>query len=477
MTLSANKAGIIRGSQALMHSLNSYRKWCRCCAALLLLAFGSLSAASTHTGFPVKPADTDQATWTTLQNAVAETVPESIELTANDGALSDQFGISVALSGTTALVGAESKTVGSNFAQGVVYVFTFNGSTWVQRQELTASDGAGGDGFGSSVALSDTTALVGAAGKTIGSNSGQGAAYVFTYNGSAWVQQQQLTASDGAAGDDFGNLVALSATTALVGAAEKTIGLNYAQGAAYVFTFNGSTWNQQKELTASDGHVYDQFGWSVALSGTTALIGAYFKTIGSNTQQGSAYVFTFNGSTWSQQQELTANDGAAYDYFGSSVALSGTTALVGAFEKTIGSNTAQGAAYVFVDSGGHWTQQQELTASDGATYDEFGNSVALSDTTALVGADEKTIGSNAIQGAAYVFEHSGNTWIQLHELTARNGIPQDFFGSSVALSGTSALVGASGSTGLDNSPGAAYVFNPVSDAIFCNGFDGTGQCK
>ena len=210
-----------------------------------------------------------------------------------DGADGDNFGISVALSGTTALVGAPNKFIGSNNYQGAAYVFNPVAIPPLEGTELTAGDGARGDQFGWSVALSGNTALVGANGKTIGSNEHQGAAYVFTYNGSIWVQQQELTASNGAAGDNFGFSVALSGTTALIGANGTIDRL----GAAYVFTFNGSAWGQQQELTASDGAAGDEFGWSVALSGTTELVGAPNKTIDSQSGQGAAYVFTPGSDT------------------------------------------------------------------------------------------------------------------------------------------------------------------------------------
>ena len=453
--------------------------WCHGLAILFVLASTYLSAATRLPSFPAKPADIDQARWTALQNAVATALPTaaSAELTAGDGAASDNFGYSVALSGTTALVGALYHRVGSNSNQGAAYVFTFNGSTWIQQQELTASDGAADDYFGISVALSGTTALVGAPDHMVGSNKYQGTAYVFTFNGSTWVQQQELTTSDGAGSDNFGGSVALSGTSALVGAHAKTIGPNAEQGAAFVFTFNGSTWIQQQELTASDGAADDYFGLSVALSGTSAVVGAPDHMVGLNSAEGAAYIFMYNGSTWTQQPELTAGDGAASDYFGFSVALSGTTALVGAHFKTIGANSEQGAAYVFTLSGSAWVQQQELTASDGAAYDEFGYSVALSGTTALVGAPDHMVGSNALQGAAYVFQESGSTWIQ-QELTASDGAAFDTLGFSVSLSGTKALVGAYEETiGSNEFQGAAYVFTPVSDTIFCDGFDGTGICK
>ena len=180
-------------------------------------------------------------------------------------------------------------------------------------------------------------------------------------------------------------------------------------GALYPVTVD--PWIQQQELTAADGADDDVFGYSVAVSGETAIIGAAGKTIGNNSGQGAAYVFTCSGTpcTWTQQQELTAADGARDDEFGNSVAVSGNTAIIGAWGKNslylpgdpMTAVAPQGAAYVFTCSGTpcSWTQQQELTASDGASDDEFGNSVAVSGETVIIGAAYK----NSYQGAAYVF--------------------------------------------------------------------------
>ncbi|MSQ08671.1 MAG: hypothetical protein EXR44_05165, partial [Dehalococcoidia bacterium] len=202
-----------------------------------------------------------------------------------------------------------------------------------------------------------------------------------------WTQQQKLTASDGAANDFFGYSVAVSGDTAVVGA----WGDDSAKGSAYVFTRSGSTWTQQQKLTASDGAAIDYFGYSVAVSGDTAVVGAY----GDDSYKGSAYVFTRSGSTWTQQQKLTASDGAANDYFGGSVAVSGDTAVVGAY----GDDSEKGSAYVFTRSGSTWTQQQKLTASDGAANDFFGWSVAVSGDTAVVGARS----DDSSKGSAYMF--------------------------------------------------------------------------
>jgi hypothetical protein len=230
---------------------------------------------------------------------------------------------------------------------------------FVQQAELTASDGAAGDQFGFSIALSGdgNTAVVGAFGHTVNGNVYQGAAYVFTNSGGNWSQQAELSASDGAAGDWFGDSVALSGdgNTAVLGASGHAVNGNQIQGAAYVFTNSAGSWSQQAELTASDGVYDDEFGISVALSsdGNTALVGALFHTVNGNTNyQGAAYVFTNSAGSWSQQQELTASDGAGGDLFGNSVTLSsdGNTALAGAPYHTVNGNANQGAAYTFVNS-------------------------------------------------------------------------------------------------------------------------------
>ncbi len=301
------------------------------------------------------------------------------KLTASDGAANDVFGATVSVSGDTAVIGA----YGKNSGQGAAYVFVRSSGVWSQQQKLTAADGAANDLFGLSVSVSGDTAVIGADGK----NNFQGAAYVFVRSSGVWSQQQKLTASDGAAGDAFGRSVWVGGDTAMIGASGK----NSSQGATYVFVRSSGVWSQQQKLTASDGAANDWFGLSVSVSGDTAVIGASNK----NSDQGAAYVFVRSSGVWSQQQKLTASDGAANDDFGYSVSVSGDTAVIGADGK----NSLQGAAYVFVRSSGVWSQQQELTASDGAANDYFGWSVSVSGDTAVIGAGNK----NSFQGAAYVF--------------------------------------------------------------------------
>jgi nucleoside-specific outer membrane channel protein Tsx len=390
---------------------------------------------------------------------------QQAELTASDGVANDGFGDSVAVSGSTAVVSSVSHPNSSSSpGPGAAYVFVQSGTTWSQQAELTASDGVAYDGFGFSVAVSGSTVVVGSPFHPYsGSGFGPGAAYVFVQSGTTWSQQAELTASDGAAGDQFGYSVSVSGSTALVGSSlhPNSSSSGFGPGAAYVFAQSGTMWSQQAKLTASDGAAGDQFGYSVSVSGSTALVGAAFHQVGPHIAQGAAYVFAQSGTTWSQQAELTASDGAANDGFGVSVAVSGSTALVGSPGHPFSSSSGfgPGAAYVFVQSGTTWSQQAELTASDGVAGDFFGYSVALSGGTALVGAAQHKVGSNLDQGAAYVFAQSGTTWSQQSELTASDGAAGDQFGYSVSVSGSTTVEGASvHQVGPNIGQGAAYVF-------------------
>lgn len=227
-------------------------------------------------------------------------------------------------------------------------------------------------------------------------------------------------------------------------------------------------WVQVAELTASDGGTSDELGWSVAASGNVVVVGAPFHTVGSNAEQGAAYVFVEPGTGWTnttQTAELTASDGVANAYFGTSVAISGNTILVGAPGTTINSNPRQGSAYVFVEPANGWTnmtQTAELAASDGYVGDNLGNSVSLSNNTVVAGAPYASIGSNFEQGAAYIFVQPSGGWsnmTQTAKLTASDGAAGDILGVAVDLNDNTVVAGASeASVGGSASAGAAYVF-------------------
>ena len=201
--------------------------------------------------------------------------------------------------------------------------------------------------------------------------------------------------------------MALDGDTALVGADYKTIGAQAYAGAVFVYVRSGTGWSLQAALMDPGALAGDGFGGAVALDGDTALIGVDNRTVDGQGHAGAAYVYVRSGGIWSLQAELTAAAPAANDRFGSSVALDGDTALVGAGGRTVGGQYYAGAAFVFARSGTGWSLQAELTAADGAAGDEFGHAVALSGDTALVGAENRSVGGASGAGAVHVFRPFG----------------------------------------------------------------------
>ena len=410
----------------------------------------------------VFPVEVDPLLWT-----------QQAKLVADDGVAGDWLGGSVAISGDTAIAGALTAKVGNNDYQGAAYVFVRSGAgAWTQQQKLVAPDGTGGEECGFAVALDGDTAVVGCYYTTVTAGVyNQGSARVFVRSGTTWTQQQKLVAGDAATQDFFGSAVAVSGESVLVGATYADIGASPDQGAAYVFTRTGTTWTEQKKLVAPDGAAGEYFGGAVAIDGATAVVGAPAHMVATHAKQGAAYVFARTGTTWTGQQELTATNGAAMDRFGSTVSVSGTTALVGA----AATNSQQGAAYAFARSGTSWTQQQKLVASDAITGSFFGHSVALDQDTAIIG-DASDTGTTH----AYAFARTGVTWSELQKLAASDGAALDGFASAVSVSGKTGLVGANAANvGANAKQGAAYVFQLgliAGDACAADADCGGGHC-
>ena len=336
-----------------------------------------------------------------------------------------------------------------------------------QVAKLLASDGASNDWLGYSVAISGTTALVGASlDDDNGSNSGS--AYIFEQQpDGSWLETAKLLASDGASTDFFGNSVAISGTIALVGA-YRGDGNETNSGSAYIFEQQpDGSWLETAKLLASDGESSDYFGYSVAISETTVLIGAY-EDGDNGSNSGSGYIFEQQqDGTWLETAKLTASDGASNDRLGYSVANSGTTALVGAcYDDDNGLNS--GSAYIFEQQqDGSWLETAKLLASDGESNDWFGWSVAISGTIDLVGAygDDD---NGSYSGSAYIFkQQQDSSWLETAKLLAADGESTDYFGYSVAISGTTALVGAYADDDNGGNSGSASIFN-IPDLIDCN---------
>lgn len=379
------------------------------------------------------------------------------ELLPSDGAEYDGAGRSVSISGDVVVVGAPLRDDDSGTNSGSAYVFRKSGSTWIGEQKLTASDAAPYDYFGVSVDVEGDIAVVGADSDD-GNDTNSGSAYVFRWNGSSWVEEQKLLASDGAFLDLFGGSVAISGDTVVVGAHnEGNTHSENGHGAAYVFRFNGTTWVQEQKLLPLDAAPVDWFGTSVAVSGDVVVVGAHFDD-DNGSASGSAYVFRRTGSTWVQEQKLLGSNGAAYDVFGYSVAVYGDLAVVGAY-KDDDKGINFGSAYVFRFNGSRWIEETELYGSDSATNQAFASSVSVGDDVAVIGAPDKS------PGAVYVFRKNGSSWVEEQKLTASDGTPWDELGHSVAVSGDEIVSGAPGNWDIAPDAGSAYVF----DLPLCSG--------
>jgi hypothetical protein len=279
-----------------------------------------------------------------------------------------------------------------------------------------------------------------------------GSAYVFVRSSDVWRCQAKLTAPDAQAGARFGWSVALKCDTAVIGAPYADPGGQVDAGAAYVFVRSAGVWTVQTELVADDGAAGDWFGRSVAVDGDTAVIGAYGADPLGKTDAGAAYAFVRSNGLWKQQAKLiAADDGESGDYFGCSVALQGDTVAVGSYYD----DWREGSVYVFTRSGVAWTQRAKLKASDPMDYAYFGTALAIDGNVLVVGADGVWLDERS--GAAYVFRGGGPSWTWEAQLKPPDGAYLDNFGISVAVSGNLAIVGAfRDDRGTD--VGAAYVF-------------------
>jgi uncharacterized protein (DUF2345 family) len=375
--------------------------------------------------------------------AAAPLFVEKQKLIASDGVAFANFGSAIAASGSIVVVGAEL----DNSAHGSAYVFERQGGGWVETQKLTPSDVS--RQFSHSVAVSGSTILVGAPLNNISSNPLQGEVFVFERRGGSWVETQKLTASDGDRADFFGNSVAISGSTIVVGA----FGDDLFKGSVYIFERRGGNWVETQKLTASDGGRDDFFGRSVAMSGSTIIVGAPFGTL----SQGSVYVFERRAGSWVETQKLTPSDGAPVIFFGDPIAISGSTIVVGIQSDLVDPRPV----YVFERRGGSWVETQKLTASEGVdSHNFFGVAVAVSGSTIVVGAPRFDV-DKVDQGAVFVFNRRGGSWVETQMLSASDAMVQDNFGLAVALSASTVSIGAP-SADIDGkiNQGAAYIFEP-----------------
>ena len=454
---------------------------------------------------------TDQTYFLTVTRLTADTFVKEEYLKASNIDEEDQFGNSIAISGDTIVVGTRLEDGSASGgeedntadAAGAAYVFIRDGETWQQQAYLKASNAEADDWFGTSVAISGDTLVVGAL-REDGSSFGEGdnnfaanagAAYVFVRNGTTWSQQAYLKASNAEEDDGFGWMVAISNDTLVVSARSEDSSVLGGEGdnsvedsgAVYVFVRDGETWSQQAYLKASNAGLDDWFGYGLAINEDTVVIGAFNEDSSfsggeddnSAVEAGAAYVFSRDGTSWTQQAYLKGSNTGEGDLFGVSVAIHNDVLVVGAGRESSSrlggesdnSSDRAGAAYVFVRENMSWSQQALLKASNTEAGDQFGWRVATDGDTVIVGAWREASGSSAEDdnsasgaGAAYVFDQDSDGWRQRAYLKADSPDMDDQFGNSVAISGDSLVVGAwmedSAGAETDNSApnaGAVYV--------------------
>jgi uncharacterized repeat protein (TIGR01451 family) len=335
-----------------------------------------------------------------------------------------QFGCSVNLHNGTLAVGAHLDGPGS------VTLCPQGATETKDCHKILPADGHPGDEFGRSVAVDKNWIIVGSP-----FANGSGAVYIYDRD---LTLHQKLTVSDGSRGDQFGATLALSNDTLIVGALNNAGTTGSLSGAVYVFHWDGHTWALSQKLTAGDARPFDNFGFSLAVDGNVVVIGAPFHE-GTGANSGEAYVFEWNGKTWSQTARLTASDAAAGDEYGSAVAVSGNFLAVGARADDMNGMQDAGSAYVYERSGSSWRDAAHLFGQ--AAGDRFGVAVSMDGDQLLIGALLHNGNGQPESGAAYLYQRLAGTWVQ-------SGAPilgtaaGDRFGQAVSIDRGDLLVGA-----------------------------------
>jgi LPXTG-site transpeptidase (sortase) family protein len=391
-------------------------------------------------------------------------------LIASDTGVADAFGWSLALSGDTAVIGAPRVDLraGSTLLKnaGAAYIFQHNESGWIQQAKLVAKDADEQDAFGTSVAISGNTVVVGAVGKDLDDLTDVGAAYVFIRNGLTWSQQARLVGSDFGEDDYFGVSVGIDGNSIVVGADGYDLGGVPDTGAAYAFIRRGGSWYPRGKLLPADPSIGAAFGTSLSVSGYRVAIGATEGSSLLTSGKGSVYLFSRNGSNWVQDEKLEANDGRSGDFFGSAVAISGDKVAVGAayHDPDLGNGRIlnAGSVYVFALENTGWKQQSTLVLSDAMPFDYFGKSVAIDGDLLVASATGKQWAGYQRAGAAYLFKRQGREWEQANRIYPDSASTDDNFGQAVAIDRKTILIGANGrDTRLLNESGEAFVFNLI----------------
>ncbi|MBW4493763.1 MAG: hypothetical protein KME26_11890 [Oscillatoria princeps RMCB-10] len=370
-----------------------------------------------------------------------------------------KFSHSVAISGDWAIAGASWASARSKDCAGAAYIFQHSNGAWEQKQKLQPAKLQGGDWFGSSVAISGDWAIVGASCAGAPGSKRAGAAYIFQYESGSWQQKQKLQPADLQRNDFFGSTVAISDGWAIVGASDADAPGKENVGAAYIFQCENGVWEEKQKLQPAQLQRGDCFGSAVAISGGWAIVGAIYTDAAGFDSAGAAYLFQCESGVWQQKHKLKAAELQTDEEFGISVAISGDWAIVGASGAGVPGQEKAGAAYVFQCESGVWQQKHKLQPADLQGGERFGHSVSVCDGWAIVGVGRAGAAGKQNAGAAYIFQCENGVWQQKRKLQPEELQPDDRFGCAVAISGSRAMVGAGyARTSGKSRAGAAYVF-------------------
>jgi hypothetical protein len=314
------------------------------------------------------------------------------------------------------------------------------------------------DVFGTSLAMDSLFAFVGAPGAYFlqAPSPVKGAVYVYRFNGTHWVFFQKLTDPTGEALDKFGTTVALSGQTLVVGAPGDDVNGKIDQGSACIFRYNGSSWVFAQKIFDATGNNYDEFGKSLGISGNHLIVGVPRADVLSVENIGIASFYRFNGSSWVFTNHVFDGTSKADDYFASSVAISGNIAVVGCQRFKVGTNSFQGKVSTYLFNGTQWVLQQSLIGLSGEAGDRFGCSVSIEGNSLLIGAEATNVGG-VDRGSAFYYELIGNQWTYRQQLSSSTEKDNEYFGSVVSISGNYAMVG-SGDY-LRKTPAATIIYN------------------
>lgn len=374
----------------------------------------------------------------------------------------DKFGNGVAVDGGRMIVGAPWHQgvggAGDNFGSVFFYEDAPSGGPWPPVQQWTEGNGKGGIQLGSAVAMNGNTAVVGAPYENGMVGSGEGAAYVFVKSNELWQEQARMVQPNPSAALNFGRRVALDGNTVVVGSGDTNVAPAPIRGRAEVFVRSGSSWSHQQTLAGNQSST-EGFANAIGIAGDLILVGApYADNGGPGLNNGNVHAFKRTGTVWTQNQLVTPSSKLDNQNFGSSVDIDGTTAVIGAQQETTDTFGGAGRAHVFTTDGTTWTQRASLKAPTPSSYALFGTAVAIHGNTLVVGAPgvdgPEATGfpwSNGGVGQAYVFTGSGASWTHQATLTPEGTSQSTGFGSAVALHGNYAVISAGGQS-------AAYLF-------------------